>query len=102
MSRIVVLFNLKPGVTVEDYEAWARSMDLPTVNGLESIDSFTVHRVSGLLMSDDSPPYQYVEVIDVNDMDTFGAEVASETMQRVASEFQAFADAPCFLMTEAV
>ena len=102
MTRIVVLFNLKPGVDVEEYERWARSTDLPTVNGLESVDAFTVHRVSGLLGKDDKPPYEYVEVIDVNDMQRFGDNVSTETMRKVAGEFQGFADAPVFMLTDPV
>ena len=34
MQTVVVLFNLKPGVVRAEYEAWARSSDLPVVNGL--------------------------------------------------------------------
>ncbi len=100
MTRLVVLFNLKSGVTADDYERWAKTTDIPTVNGLESVDGFSVHRAAGLLIGDGAAPYQYVEVIDVNDMDRFGAEVSSETMQKVAAEFQAFADDPVFILTE--
>ena len=99
MSRIVVLFNLKDGVSAADYEAWARSTDIPTVNELSSVDAFTVHRSAGLLIGDGAPPYEYVELIDVNDMETFGDEVGSETMQRVAGEFPAFADDPISILT---
>ncbi len=102
MKRIVVLFNLKDAGSVADYEAWAKSTDLPTVNALESVDGFTVHRASGLLGSDDAPPYQYVEIIDVNDMAVFGEEVATDTMRKVAGEFQSFADAPVFILTDAL
>lgn len=100
MSRIVVLFNLKDGVSAADYEAWARSTDIPTVNGLTSVDAFSVHRAAGLLIGEGAPPYAYVELIDVNDMQTFGSEVGSETMQKVAQEFQAFADDPIFILTD--
>jgi hypothetical protein len=102
MTKIVVLFNLKPGVDPSEYEAWARSTDLPIVRGLDSIESFSVFRASGLLGSHENSPYQYVEVISVGDMARFGEEVASETMQKVASEFQERADNPLFLMTESI
>ena len=46
--RIIVLFNLKPGVDRTEYEAWARSADIPAVNALGSVGSFTVHRATGL------------------------------------------------------
>lgn len=99
-TRIIALFNLKAGVSVADYEAWAKATDIPTVNGLTSVDSFEVFKSVGLLGSDDTPPYGYVEVIDVNDMDTFGGEVSSETMQKVAGEFQAMADDLFFILTD--
>ena len=102
MTHIIVLFNLKDGVDPSDYETWAKSTDLPIVRGLDSIDSFSVFRASGLIGSDAQPPYQYVEVISVGDMTRFGEEIASETMQKVAAEFQEHADNPLFLMTESI
>lgn len=99
MTRIVVLFNLKPGVDPAVYEAWARSTDIPVVNGLDSIGTFSVHAATGVLGSDAKPPYAYVEIIDVADMETFGRDIATETMQRIATEFQSFADNPTFVMT---
>ena len=102
MTTIIVLFNLKPGTDVDAYEAWARSTDLPIVNGLQSVDGFHVQRATGMLGTDDPPPYQYVEVILVNDMGKFGDEVATETMRKVAGEFQVFADAPQFILTESL
>ena len=99
MTRIVVLFNLKVEADKEAYETWARSTDLPVVRALPSVDGFTVHPVNALLGSDAPPPYQYVEIIDVTDMEQFGRDIASETMQRIAGEFQAFTDNPVFLLT---
>lgn len=99
--RLIALFNLKPGVSVETYEAWARSVDLPTINGLRSIDSFTVFRATGQLGSDAPPPYAYVEIIDVNDMDQFGQDVSTSTMQSIAAAFQEMAEVT-FLTTEQI
>jgi 5,10-methylenetetrahydrofolate reductase len=97
-SRIVALFNLKPGVSVEQYEAWAKEKDLPVVNGLESIDSFEVFRVTGSLTGG-AIPYQYVEIIDIADMEAFGQDIATEKMQAIAAEFQTLADV-VFLTTD--
>jgi hypothetical protein len=99
-TRIVALFNLKEGVTAADYERWAKRVDLPTVNGLKSIDKFEVFRAAGLLGSEAKPPYQYIEVIDVADMGEFGADIATEKMQEVAGEFQGMASDLVFIMTE--
>ena len=97
--RIIVLFNLRPGVDVAAYEDWAIKTDIPIVNGLGSIKSFTVHKAESVLGSDAASPYQYFEVVDVADEALFGTEVAAETMQRVAAEFQTFADNPTFIKT---
>ena len=99
MTTLIVLFNLKSDSKTDAYESWAQATDLPVVRGLSSVDSFEVYRSAGVLGSDAAAPYQYVEMIEVNDMDAFGAEVSTETMRQVASEFQAFADNPVFMLT---
>lgn len=99
-TRIVALFNLKEDVSPADYERWAKRVDLPTVNGLKSIDKFEVFRATGLLASEAKPPYDYIEIIDVGDMNEFGQEVASQTMQKVAAEFRAMAADLVFILTE--
>ena len=99
MTTIVVLFNLKPDVDEAAYQKWARETDMPTAGGLPSVDRFDVLKAEGLLMSEATPPYAYVEIIDVNDMEQFGKDVSAEVMQKVAAEFQSFADNPMFILT---
>lgn len=98
MTKIIVLLNLKAGKSAADYENWARTTDLPTVNGLASVSKFQVFQSTGLLGSEDKPPYDYIEIIDVADMDKFGEEVSTEAMGRIAAEFQEWAT-PMFILT---
>lgn len=100
-TRIIAFFNLKPGVDVAEYEAWARSVDLPTVNGLPSIRKFEVFRSTAVLGSDAPPPYAYFEIIDVIDMEQFGQDVATPLMQKVAGDFGGMAEVT-FSITEKV
>ncbi len=102
MHNIIVLFNLKEGVDVDAYESWANATDLPVVNGLGSIDEFEVFKTTGLLGSDTPAPYQYVERLVINDFDKFGADVGTDTMKKVAAEFQEFADSPMFITLESI
>jgi len=101
MMRVIAMFNLKPGVSVEDYEAWARGVDLPTVNGLGSVSSFRVFKTTGLLGGDAPAPYAYVETIDIEDMDGFWKDVGSAVMQEVAAAFGGMADV-VFMTTEEI
>ncbi len=84
-TRIVALFNLRPGIDTADYERWARAVDLPTV--------------TGRLGADTPSPYAYAEIIDVRDMDVFGRDVATSHMQSVAADFARLAET-MFLTTE--
>jgi hypothetical protein len=102
MKTLIVLFRLKPGAEVSAYESWARSTDLPVVRGLPSVEGFEVFRTTGLLGSNARPPYDYVEMIGIRDTGQFGADVATETMRKVASEFRQFADSPVFMLTDRI
>lgn len=101
MPTVVVLFKLKPGVDVARYQAWARGTDLKVVRQLKSVDDFAIYRAAGLL-GGGAAPYDYIEVIRVNDMAAFGRDVASDTIQKVAAEFREFADDPQFILTDAL
>ena len=102
MPRLVVLFNLKPGVSEADYEAWAKTVDIPTAGALQSVDGFTLHRAVGVFGSDRPPPYRYVEIVDVNELALLGEEAGRPPMTEVTAKFAAFADNPLFLITEDV
>ena len=102
MTTIIVLFNLKAGTDKTEYENWAKSVDLPTVRNLDSIDSFRVFRSSGLLGTEEAAPYEYIEVIDISEWEQFGKEIATDKMQKVAGQFQRFADNPQFIMTGSI
>lgn len=91
-TRVIVLFNLKPGVTVEEYESFARQRDLPIVKSLSSIEAFEIFRCNEQLGGGKSP-YNYIEVIDIADMEQFGADIATEAMREVASAFGNLAEA---------
>ena len=101
MTRIIVLVSLKPGKSAADYEQWALTTDLPTVNALQSVDSFTLFQATGVLGSEEKSPYDYIEIIDVADMDLFGQDVSTKAMKRIAAEFNDWST-PTFIMTRAV
>ena len=102
MTTIIVLFNLKKNVTQVDYENWAQSTDLPIVRDLNSVENYQIFKSSGLLGSDSPSPIDYIEMITINDRDQFNNDISSEIMTKVATQFQAFADDPKFIVTSAL
>ena len=99
--RIIALFNLKPEISPDEYLAFARTLDLPTVNTLPSVDSFRIFKSTGLLFSEEPSPYSYIEILDINDMDQFGTDAATPQMQEIAAKFQGMADV-IFIGTEEI
>lgn len=101
MTRVIVLFNLKPGVDPATYETWAAGTEAPVVRGLASVTGYTVHRATGLLGGGHAP-YAYAEVLDVTDLDGLVADASRHPMTEITEAFRAFAEDPQFIVTEAV
>jgi REDY-like protein HapK len=100
MPKILVLFNLKSGVNTDEYESWAKSDDVPTVKSLDSVNDFHVLRSTMILGSDAAPPYKYFEIIEVNDLEKFFADVSTDAVQKGAAKFAEYADNPMFIVTD--
>ncbi len=100
MTRIIVLVTLKPGKSRAAYEAWAARTDLPTVNALGSVDRFELFAATELF-GGGKPPYDYIEILDVNDMSAFGTDVSTPRMADIAAQFQEWST-PIFIMTRPV
>jgi uncharacterized protein (TIGR02118 family) len=102
MSTIVVLFNLKPGVDRNEYEEWARTVDIPSVRRLDGCSGFNVLRSERLLDGSTDVPYAYVELIHVDDMTDFMSAVSAPAAQEVAAQFREFAEGATFMVTESI
>lgn len=100
--RIIVLINLKPETDVAAYEDWVRNVDIPGVRALSSCSGYNVYRATGLFGSEEKPPYQYVELIEVADPDGFMADVSSPAVQALAAQLGEYADGPVFITAETI
>lgn len=98
--RIIALFNLKEGARRSDYESWARGRDVPTFNGLPSVNKFEVLRSRNVLFSGDKVPYDYIEILDVTGLDPFLADCGTDAVAALAKEMSAFTDGATFITTE--
>jgi len=100
MAIMVVLFNLKPGVSPEAYERWARETDVPSVNALASVERFRVYRSLGLLGSEAKSPYAYMELVEIADLDKLAHDAATERMREITAQFQTMADNPIWILLD--
>ncbi len=102
MPTVLVLFNLKANASISDYESWAKAKDIPTVKSLDSINDFRVLKLGMLLGSDKPSPYQYAELLEIKNMDSFFADLGKEEVQAGAKQFNEFADNPIFIVAESL
>ena len=103
MTTLIVLFNLKAGVSEADYEAFAKTLDIPTVTSLKSVSEFKVYKSLGLFGSDATPPYRYFELIEFSSVDELVGDMGAEPkMAEIPAKFAEMADNPIFILTKEI
>jgi REDY-like protein HapK len=74
MAQRVFVFNrLHEGADPDEYEAWIRRVDYPVARAQGAITSYTVTRIDGTLSGEGESPYDYVEVIEITDLEAYRA-----------------------------
>ena len=74
MSENVVFFltRLSSQEDREAYEHWVRETDVPTARGLPGVNNYRVVRLESPVMDGvSSPPYDYIEIIEISDLETY-------------------------------
>jgi hypothetical protein len=89
---MIVLVRLREGVSHEYYERWVLESYAPAVVALPSVSDWRNHRVSGLLGSDEEPPYDYVVTLEVADLARLGEDMGGERMRALLSELHGYAE----------
>jgi len=89
---MIVLVRLNEGVSPEKYERWVLESYAPAVRELPSVSDWRNHRVSGLLGSDEGPPYGYVVTLQVEDLEGLGRDMSGERMRALLSELHGYAE----------
>lgn len=103
MKHIIILYNLKPEVTAEQFEEWVRTVDQPNMRGLKRVSRFQTFRTEALLMGEGKPSVRYVEIFDITDLEGFtGEDMASDTVQMVLGAFMGLVDNPELIIAQEV
>ncbi len=83
--RVFFLNKLREGVTPAEYERWAREVGYPFARSITSIDDFVIARLDATLDGGGSPPYDFIEVVEVADLQAYKADLSTDR-----PEIQAF------------
>jgi hypothetical protein len=78
--KIFTMHKLKEGASIEDYKRWSLERDQPISNDQPEIRSFEVYAIQGSLdVEGDSPDYDVIEVVDVENTD--GIQAVEERLR---------------------
>lgn len=78
-----VITTLKPGVKPEDYERWLREYDYVVAKTLPSIVSYRTHRIEGPINGAESAGWNYIERIEIGDVEQYQRDIASPAGQEL-------------------
>ena len=77
-NTVLFLMRLTSLELREEYETWVREVDTPGAIALPGILSYRVFRLDAPLNDGDEPiGYDYLEVIDVSDLDLYRSSLSS-------------------------
>jgi len=93
MASVFWFSKLKPGVNPAAYEGWVQSTDYRLAQGVAAIEHYRVHRVVGPMDGEARLPYDYIEVLQVSDLEAYRAAMERDpAIQRIIAEIGAFVD----------
>jgi uncharacterized protein (TIGR02118 family) len=80
-SRVFFLATLRAGKDPDEYDRFLREVDYPLTTSLLPVTSYRATRIEGRVLSGGTPTYQYIDVIDVEDIEEYRAALRNPTAQ---------------------
>ena len=96
MQKVFVMYKLKPGVTMEQYKNWSRTLDQAVTPHQRSVKCFQVFEIKGAEKG--TPPYQVIEVIDVAGWEAWQKCLTEPGMKQVVEEWESYGDGSTLVM----
>ena len=69
--RVFFLTTLKEGADQAEYERFLRDVDYPRSKELLPVSGYLATRIEGRAVSEGDSPYQYIEVLDIDDFEAY-------------------------------
>ena len=74
MAKQIILYNLAPNVTDDEYKDYVTSEKGPLLDSLETINKFELVKIDGSMMGE--IPYKYVGIMHLTSLDDFNQKDA--------------------------
>lgn len=91
MASVFWLSNLKAGVEAAAYERWVRQTDYRLAESVGCIEHYRVVRVSGPVEGEGKAPFDYIEVLEVTDIEAYRAALKDDpAIQNIIAEIDQY------------
>lgn len=91
MQKVFVMYDLRPGVTLDEYKRWSREVDQRVTPKQEGCIRFEVYAIEGA-EGGGQPRYQIVEDIEVESWEVWERTLNGPGMASIAEDFPKYAD----------
>ena len=89
-TKIFVMYNLREGVTLDDYKKWSREVDQQITPRQAQVNRFETYEIKGA--DPGEPKFTIVEDIEVESWEAWNAAVEGEGMKRIGADWPTLAD----------
>ncbi|NMA23792.1 MAG: hypothetical protein GX938_09845 [Spirochaetales bacterium] len=85
MPKEIILYNLAPGVTHEEYARYVKEKKGPFFEGLIGVKKFTLVRM--VSSKTETLPFQYVGIVELSNLEEWRRETASPAFATFMKEW---------------
>jgi hypothetical protein len=93
MASVFWFSKLKEGAQAAAYERWVQETDYRLARDVRCVAHYRVHRLAGPVEGEGAAPYDYIEVLDVTDIDEYRAALKNHpAIQQIIAEIGQYVD----------
>ena len=89
-TRLCFLYKLRPDVEPAEYERWLREVDVPFATARPTLLRYDCVRIDRSLESAATAPFDYVEILEVTDVEADQALVAGPEAEAIAAQWAGY------------
>lgn len=100
--KIIVLYRLRDGVSLDDYRRWSVDEDQPTLRSFDQISGFHVYEATAAEGS--TADYSIVETIEVESASAWAEITEMDAVKALQPAFESYVDPAslCILQSEEI